>query len=137
MLLCKFKNQSPLLGASVLLSLLIVLNFMNIILAIYAHRAEYSLLNPIIYYGLFFVINILMYLYARKKKSVIVRKVNVPKWKDWLVFLLFVLSTTCFIYLVDINRQKILIEQKEKYPIEEPVKQNSLESKLREWWNSR
>jgi magnesium-transporting ATPase (P-type) len=136
MLLCKVKNQSPLLGTSILLSLLIILNFMNVVLAIYAPRKEYSLLNPIIYYGLFFVINVLMYLYANKKKHLIIKNNIVPKWKDWTVFLLFVVSTICFIYLVNINRQKIFSNRKAKYPTEQPIKQNSLESKLRDWWNN-
>ncbi|MDR2839682.1 MAG: hypothetical protein LBV75_00225 [Paludibacter sp.] len=109
---------------------------MNVVLAIYAPRKEYSLLNPIIYYGLFFVINVLMYLYANKKKHLIIKNNIVPKWKDWTVFLLFVVSTICFIYLVNINRQKIFSNRKAKYPTEQPIKQNSLESKLRDWWNN-
>ncbi|MDR2840288.1 MAG: hypothetical protein LBV75_03330 [Paludibacter sp.] len=41
-----------------------------------------------------------------------------------------------FVIIANLNRQKIFSNRKAKYSTEQPIKQNSLESKLRDWWNN-
>jgi hypothetical protein len=84
------------------------------------------------------VAKLIAFCFFYKRKIAITNiKVKVALWKDLLVLLIFVLTTAIFICFVDINSAKIFAERKAKHPTKHPVKQNSLESKIRDWWNNR
>jgi hypothetical protein len=83
------------------------------------------------------IIAILNYYSFIRKKAFLECNFTKDKKGGWKVIIYFLITAAIAITIGYFNRQKIFAERKEKFPTEETVKQNSLESKLRDWWNNR
>lgn len=133
LLLVKVKNQSPLLGSVILVTILISFNLINIFSLYYAFKEK-----PLIVGTPFFLFfNILIFIpllfYANRCKLLIIdRKISSPNKKSMLVLLLYLFTILSFIYLANVNRRII----SNQYKIIPPTGQEkeSLERRIRRWF---
>lgn len=130
--LTKFNNQSPLLGASILVTLLLFFNIGNVILLIYSTSKNYSTVNLQIGIPVLFLIFFLLYTLASKKKKQVRANVNNNNYRDSFVVLLFMATTVLFVYLTNINRVKIN-QRSEDYQLRE-LRKESFEEKINRWF---
>ena len=133
LLLTKVKNQSPLLGASILVSLLVGTLISNIFLLIYAFKSSPLCNDNWIDYIVFALIFILVYYYAYKNRQKVINHSLFSGLRNNLfVILLYVFTLVSFIFLANINRAKIF-SQVHNEQSNKPRKE-SLEGKIRKWF---
>lgn len=132
--LTKVKNQSPLLGASFLVAIVLWLFVNNIFLFIYAFKSvPLSDDNWIMYTLLIFII-LLVYTYARIKKLQIADATLFSGMRNNLfVGIIYVFIVSIFIFLANINRDKIFKLDKKTYSSE--PRKKSLEGQIRKWFD--
>lgn len=130
--LAKVNNQSPLLGASIVVSLLLFLNVGNVILLIYSTSKNYSLISikigiPVLLFIFFFV-----YTFTSKKKQLVTASVKKNNFIDSFIVLLFIATAVLFVYLANINREKIN-QMSAGHQLKE-LRKESLEEKINKWF---
>ncbi|MDR2840289.1 MAG: hypothetical protein LBV75_03335 [Paludibacter sp.] len=123
--------------ALVWVALWVLLLLVTVILLVYAFRTDYFN-SKFVYYVGWVSITFMVFRFGYKRKNIIMsRKKKVPLWKDLAIILFFIFNIFVLIYCMGVNREKIYAERKIKFPIEQPIKQNSLENRIRDWWNNR
>jgi hypothetical protein len=127
LLLTKVNNQSPFLGAILLVALLINLLFDNLITIIYHINDKPNKINGVLYYLVWGIITLLVYLYARKRKTQIV-DIKLSVRYNFVVASIFLFTIIIVIYFGNINREKL---SKEKPKIVLKHKKKSLEGRIR------
>lgn len=131
--LTKIKNQSPLFGASVIVALLIFFNIGNILLFKYSFSEGYHKINMGIGLFVLLIVFIGVFLFAKSRKMDIINgNLEVSTFKKFLIIAIFLFTIISFVFLANINRQKIFKEQ-ENTQSNEPKKE-SLEGKIRKWF---
>lgn len=131
--LTKAKNQSPLFGAAILVSLLISVSIGNIQLLYYAFTSKIVNNNIEIEIIFLLVTFVMIFLYAKRKEKLITNKsVSFPKKKDFFVASIYIFTIASFIFLANINRDKISKQTKQEQ-FDKPKKE-SLEGKIRRWF---
>ncbi len=132
-ILTKIKNQSPLFGASVIVSLLVFFNIGNIILFKYSFSESYHKINIGIGLFVLLIIFTIVFLFAKSKKQDIINDdIEISTFKKVVIIVIFLFTAILFIFLANINRQKIFKERKEVQSNE--PKKESLEGKIRKWF---
>lgn len=135
LLLTKVKNQSPLLGASILVSLFVGLLIENIFLSIYAFRPVPLRISNWIDYMMMIVIFLLIYFYASKKRQQVVNHSLVLGVKyNLLVTIVYISTVVLFVFLADINADKILNQSIKEHSTK--AKKESLEGRIRKRFDS-
>ena len=124
--LTKVKNKSPFFGTIILVGLLLNTLIDSIITLIYIINDTPNR-DEVVYYIIWIISTLLLYLYARNRKTQIVEfkpstKLNV------LVVCVFIFAIVSFVLCANINREKLSVEKSNK--IEKPKKE-SLEGKIR------
>lgn len=134
-LLTKVKNQSPFLGALILVTLLFSFTSLNIIGFYFMFKHEFFIIN-IPFFILFNIfIFILLYFYSRRHIPFIKKgNVSSPSIKNLIVLFIYLFTLISFIFLANINREKILKENKH---IPQTEKRESLEGKIRKWFKNK
>ncbi len=129
--LLKVKNQSPLLGATILVTLLFSVSIHNLMLLIFAFSNEALKIDNRIEFAGMILIFFILFEYAKKRKSRIIQ-VNIKRraLKNTVVTLIFLCTTILFILLSNINREKIFMDTKKE---NNPAKRESLEGRIRNW----
>ncbi len=128
--LTKVKNQSPLLGASILVSILIGVFLRNVVLLIYVFKKHPLKTYNWLDYTIFLLIFLLTYFYARKKKGEIMNNALwSSKGNNLFVVFLYLFIVFSFIFLAKVNRDKIFTETKKEQS--DLPRKESLENKIR------
>lgn len=127
--LTKIGNQSPFIGTVILVSLLVIVFVNNIKLSFYALGKSYVLLDEKIEYFIMAVIFVLLYFYAKNRRQQIINNIKTEKIKDVIIISLFIVSATIYIFLANINRQKIF-KEREKIQSDNFPKKESIEGKV-------
>lgn len=130
--LTKVNNQSALLGASILVSLVLFFNVGNVILLIYSTSKNYSTISIKIGIPVLLFIFFLVYTLAFKKKKQVTAIVTKNNFIDSFVVVLFIATAVLFVYLANINRAKIN-QISADHQLKELRKQ-SLEEKVNRWF---
>lgn len=130
--LTKVNNQSALLGASILVSLVLFFNVGNVILLIYSTSKNYSTISIKIGIPVLLFIFFLVYTLALKKKKQVTAIVTKNNFIDSFVVVLFIATAVLFVYLANINRAKIN-QISADHQLKELRKQ-SLEEKVNRWF---
>lgn len=125
--LTKVKNQSPFLGAIIIVGLLLN-TLVDILITLVYLLMSKSNNNEILYYFIWAVITFLVYLYARKRKTQIT-EVNLSAKSNFLVAGVFLFALISVIWCGGINRER-LSKEKTNTAITKPRKE-SLERKIR------
>ncbi|WP_156131533.1 hypothetical protein [Pedobacter kyungheensis] len=117
----KVGNQSPFIGAVILVTLLISSIVFSIWLSVFAFKVEALHLLGSRYFSIIFIIFIILYLFANKHKEKITNdSIEVSPIKGIYVLSLFILALLAFIFLSNINREKMkgrnISVNKGKYP---------------------
>ena len=132
LVLSKTKNQSPLLGSSILVSILIGISCNNIFLFIFSFKSEPLKFNNWLYYILTIFIFLIINNYSKNNEQIIINKSMFSKSRNnLLVILLFIFTMVSFILLGNINREKI--SKLKKHSEIQGIKKPSLEGKIRKW----
>jgi hypothetical protein len=135
LLLTKVKNQSPLLGASILVSLFVGILIENVFLFIYAFKPVALSTSNWIDYILMLIIFLLIYFYARKKKQQVVNHSLVQGIKyNLFVAFVYISTIVSFVFLANINADKILNQNRKEHSTK--PKKESLEGRIRKWFDS-
>jgi hypothetical protein len=130
-ILQKVGNQSPFLGAVILVTILISSVILSIWLGVFAFRDEALHIQSGTYFLIIVVVFTLLYLFANKyKEKIICYNIDVPRLKNIYVLSLFIVALGTFIFLSNINRAKIF---KERSTLINRNKKESLESEIRKW----
>ena len=131
--LTKVRNQSPFLGAVILVTLLIGASFLNLLLAFYAFRPEPMIINNGAGFLILGILFILTYWFSTKKRDLIeAPRVESSKLQNWIVALLFISTAIAHSLLANINREKIF-NHMDSSSFNKPQKE-SLEGKIRKWF---
>jgi len=130
--LTKVNNQSPLLGASILVSLVLLFNVGNVILLIYSTSKNYSTISIKIGIPVLLFIFFLVYTLACRKKKQVTAIVKKNNFIDSFVVLLFIATAVLFVYLANINRAKINQTSADNQLKE--LRKQSLEEKINKWF---
>ncbi len=125
-------NQSPLLGASILVSLVLLFNVGNVILLIYSTSKNYSTISIKIGIPVLLFIFFLVYTLACRKKKQVTAIVKKNNFIDSFVVLLFIATAVLFVYLANINRAKINQTSADNQLKE--LRKQSLEEKINKWF---
>ena len=128
----KVNNQSALLGASILVSLVLFFNVGNVILLIYSTSKNYSTISIKIGIPVLLFIFFLVYTLAFKKKKQVTAIVTKNNFIDSFVVVLFIATTVLFVYLANINRAKIKQISADNQLKE--LRKQSLEEKVNRWF---
>jgi hypothetical protein len=131
--LVKVKNQSPFLGAVILVSLIISVSLYNIQLLIYTFMIESIIIDNRIFFLGMLIIFFILYTYAKKKKTQIMEQnINYATVKNIVVASFFLFTIVSTIFLANINREKISKERQQMQS--KQSHKESLESKIRKWF---
>ena len=131
--LTKVKNQSPLFGACGILMLLIYATLNNLILFFYAFKSYPLKIKNYIDFIEMGLIFIAIYYYAYKNKQKVINHSLFSGVRNNLfVILLYIFTVVSFIFLANINRQKIFEQTKKEQSIK--PRKESLEGKIRKWF---
>src|SRR5690606_21898064 len=130
--LTKVNNQSPLLGASILVSLVLLFNVGNVILLIYSTSKNYSTISIKIGIPVLLFIFFLVYTLACRKKKQVTAIIKKNNFIDSFVVLLFIATAVLFVYLANINRAKINQTSADNQLKE--LRKQSLEEKINKWF---
>jgi hypothetical protein len=131
--LVKVKNQSPFLGAVILVSLIISVSLYNIQLLIYTFMIESIIIDNRIFFLGMLIIFFILYTYAKKKKTQIMEQnINYATVKNIVVASFFLFTIVSTIFLANINREKISKERQQMQS--KQSHKESLESKVRKWF---
>jgi hypothetical protein len=133
LLLVKVKNQSPFFGAIVLVGLLFNVIFDNLITITQLIGDKPNKTNGLLYYSTWIIITILVYLFARKRKTQIV-EVKLSTKFNFIVSGIFLLTLILVIWCGNLNREKLSKEQTE-FGVKPQKK--SLEGRIRKWFDER
>lgn len=128
----KVNNQSALLGASILVSLVLFFNVGNVILLIYSTSKNYSTISIKIGIPVLLFIFFLVYTLAFKKKKQVTAIVTKNNFIDSFVVVLFIATAVLFVYLANINRAKIKQISADNQLKE--LRKQSLEEKVNRWF---
>jgi hypothetical protein len=135
-ILQKVGNQSPFLGAVILVTLLISSVILSIWLGVFAFKDKALHIPNGTYFLIIFVVFTLLYIFANEYKEKITSySSGVPRVNNIYVLILYIVALGTFIFLSNINRQKVFQERKDVPLIKDNTKQ-SLESKVRKWLNN-
>jgi len=106
--LTKVNNPAPLHGAVMLMVILLILIGDSFRLFIYAFQPEPLISNKYAYLPIAVVLYFLINAYAKKNiEAIIDHEVRFALRKNLLVALIFITVTVSFIWLANINREKI------------------------------
>jgi len=133
LLLVKVKNQSPFFGAIVLVGLLLNVIFDNLITITQLIGDKPNKTNGLLYYSTWIIITILVYLFARKRKTQIV-EVKLSTKFNFIVSGIFLLTLISVIWCGNLNREKLSKEQPE-FGVKPQKK--SVEGRIRKWFDER
>lgn len=128
----KVNNESALLGASILVSLVLFFNVGNVILLIYSTSKNYSTISIKIGIPVLLFIFFLVYTLAFKKKKQVTAIVTKNNFIDSFVVVLFIATAVLFVYLANINRAKIKQISADNQLKE--LRKQSLEEKVNRWF---
>ena len=135
LLLTKVKNQSPLVGAALLVTLLVNLNLLNLLEFYFAFKPEPVIVNTYLFLLLGLLIFIPLFHYAKKHETKITNnEIASAGVKNVIVIFIYLFTVVSTVNLADINRNKISIKNK-KERIKAPRKE-SLEGEIRKWFDS-
>ena len=131
-LLTRVNNQSPFLGAVILVTLLISSMILSIWLGVFAFKDVALHMQSVTYFLIIFIVFTLLYLFARKnKEKFIFHNVNGSVLKNIYVLSLYIVAFGTFIFLSNVNREKIF---KNRGTSIIKSKNQSLESDIRTWF---
>lgn len=124
------KNPSPFLGAIILVTLLIGVSIRNLLLVFYFFESEPMITNIGIDFLILVVIFFFIYWFSIKNKEHIeADRVNYSKFQNWFVCFLFLFTLVSFVFLANLNREKIFRENSGK--ISKKPQKESLEVTIR------
>ncbi|MBE5318636.1 hypothetical protein IM793_05685 [Pedobacter sp. MR2016-19] len=104
----KVGNQSPLLGAVILVTILISSIILSISLCVFAFKDKALHIRSGTYFLIIFGVFILLYLFAnRYKEKITSYNIGVQRINNIYVLIIYVVALGTFIFLSNINRQKI------------------------------
>nr|WP_315421006.1 hypothetical protein [uncultured Pedobacter sp.] len=125
----KVGNQSPFLGAVILVAILISSIILSVWLCVFAFKDKALHIQTGTYFLIIFGVFILLYLFANKYKEKITSyDIGVSRVNNIYVLIIYVVALGTFIFLSNINRQKIF---KDRGALINRNKKDSLESEIR------
>jgi hypothetical protein len=129
-LLLKVKNQSPFLGAIIIVTILLNSLLFEIITCYFLLKKHYLIINEIFYFLTLTLVFLLVYYFANKnKKQIIATNQYSSKKNNLLVAGLFIFTLVSFIWSSNINRARIKNTSSET---EKKIHKESLEREIRD-----